>query len=253
MLRTTASRALGPLAAGVVLARRPAIHATGPAAGSRTSRTTSYSGDYVAAGVGLQRTGVNGFATGTLTVDPVADPRAGPNRRRLPLLADHLLQRHARSSGAPGAKFKGNDISQIAVLLEPRRAPRPAGATVGGTVSPTARGPPGRTAPTCSASSRRIRPATPDRPVQVQVTGAHTVTPPRHGEAATGLPRRSAPGWWSSTAYRLRPGARVPDREAAAPVHRPLRRRKTLDNRRLAVPVPLQGFFEASRARRRAS
>jgi len=73
MLRTTASRALGPLAAGVLvatLAPHPA-HAQGALNYFKNYFVT---GDYLAVGVGLQHTGVNGLATGTLTVDPSQIP-----------------------------------------------------------------------------------------------------------------------------------------------------------------------------------
>ncbi len=45
-------------------------------------------GDYVAAGVGLRGKGVNGIATGTITIDPSSDSGRRRNRRGVPLLGD---------------------------------------------------------------------------------------------------------------------------------------------------------------------
>src|SRR5262245_26322907 len=74
-------------------------------------------GDHVAVGVGLQHKGVNGFATGTLTIDPAQIPPGAE------MLAAYLYWQTISSSGTPdpsalrGAKFKGNDISGSAVQL----------------------------------------------------------------------------------------------------------------------------------------
>src|SRR5262245_37033976 len=62
-------------------------------------------GDYVAAGVGLQHTGVNGFATGSITIDPAKVPADAE------VVAAYLYWQTISSSGAPdptalaGAQF----------------------------------------------------------------------------------------------------------------------------------------------------
>src|SRR5499426_449166 len=64
-------------------------------------------GDYVAAGVALEDTGVGGRATGTITIDPAAIPADAE------IVAAYLYWLSVSSSGAPsssaltGAKFKG--------------------------------------------------------------------------------------------------------------------------------------------------
>ena len=118
MPRTTATRCLGPLAAAVLLFVALPSHATGSPGGLTYFKNYFVTGDYVAAGVGLQHTGVNGFAKGTITIDPAQIP-AGAE-----VVAAYLYWQTISSSGTPdpsalkGAKFKGNDISQIAVLLD---------------------------------------------------------------------------------------------------------------------------------------
>src|SRR5262249_43487135 len=84
-------------------------------------------GDYVAAGVGLQRTGVNGIAKGNITI--VGGQASGQIPPGAEVVAAYLYWQTISSSGTPdpsvlrGAKFKGNDISQIAVLLGNGTAP----------------------------------------------------------------------------------------------------------------------------------
>src|SRR5215813_10600561 len=70
MLRRTAARSLGPLAAGVLLVALPS-HATGSAGRLDYFKNYFVTGDYVAAGVGLRGTGINGFATGTISLTGV--------------------------------------------------------------------------------------------------------------------------------------------------------------------------------------
>ncbi|HEY1332700.1 MAG TPA: hypothetical protein VGF31_00505, partial [Myxococcaceae bacterium] len=246
MLRTTASRALGPLAAGVVLAFALPSHATGSGGGLAYFKNYFVSGDYVAAGVGLQRTGVNGFATGTITIDPSQIP-AGAD-----IVAAYLYWQTISSSGAPdpsalrGAKFKGNDISQIAVLLD-EGGTSPCWSNGGGTGE--SRG--SRATWSYRADVLRffprIRPATPDRPVQVQVTGAHTVRLPDMGRSNR-TPSTLGAGLvvvYRVTGFDPASGYRT--------AKQPLRSivlfdgGKTLDNRSSQIQVPLEGFFEASR------
>ena len=111
MLRTTAARH-GPLAAGVLLVA--ALVAAPARAADALNYFKNYfvTGDYVAVGVGLQHTGVNGFATGTLTVDPAQIPPRRGGRRRRPLLADHLLPRCPRPLCPPGSEVQGQRHQQ---------------------------------------------------------------------------------------------------------------------------------------------
>src|SRR5215813_10287899 len=117
MLRTTATRPLGSLAAGVLLAIALPCHPARAQNALNYFKNYFVTGDYLAVGVGLQHTGVNGFATGMLTVDPAQIP---PDAE---VVAAYLYWQTISSSGTPdpsvlqGAKFKGNDISKLAVLL----------------------------------------------------------------------------------------------------------------------------------------
>jgi hypothetical protein len=194
MQRTTATRLPGSLAAGMLVA---ALAAQPARAQNALNYFKNYfvTGDYVAVGVGLQHTGVNGLATGTLTVDPSQIPANAE------VVAAHLYWQTISSSGTPdpsvlqGAKFKGNDISKIAVLLSPTGSSpcwSGGGATGGGGSKSTwsFRADVQRFFP-------RVRPANPNEPVQVKVTGSHTVTLPDMG-GSNQLP--SARGWSSSTA-----------------------------------------------------
>src|SRR5215813_13227939 len=71
-------------------------------------------GDYLAVGVGMQHTGVNGFAKGMLSIAPGQIP-AGAE-----VVAAYLYWQTISSSGAPdpsvlkGAQFDKNDLSQVA-------------------------------------------------------------------------------------------------------------------------------------------
>ena len=112
MPRMTVTRLHGSLAAGVLAA---ALVAHPAHAQNALNHFKNYfvTGDYVAVGVGLQHTGVNGLATGTLTVDPSQIPADAE------VVAAYLYWQTISSSGTPepnvlqGAKFKGNDISKI--------------------------------------------------------------------------------------------------------------------------------------------
>src|ERR1700754_1230453 len=106
MLRPSATRSLGPLAAGVLLLVALPSHATGSAGRLDYFKNYFVTGDYVAAGVGLQHTGVNALAKGTITIAPAQIP-AGAE-----VVAAYLYWQTISSSGAPdpsaltGAKFK---------------------------------------------------------------------------------------------------------------------------------------------------
>src|SRR4029453_4866256 len=190
MLRMTATRLPGSLAAGVLVAAL-AAHTAHAQNALNFFKNYFVTGDYVAVGVGLQHTGVNGLATGTLTVDPSqipadaevvpphppwhtlsstalpADPSQIPAAAEV--VAAHLYWQTISSSGTPdpsvlqGAKFKGNDISKIAVLLSPTGSSpcwSGGGATGGGGSKSTwsFRADVQRFFP-------RVRPANPDEPV----------------------------------------------------------------------------------------
>src|SRR5215469_16839738 len=180
MLRTTATRALGPLAAGVLLSIVLPTHAARADGGLGYFKNYFVTGDYLAVGVGLQHTGVNGFANGTLTVAPGQIP-AGAE-----VVAAYLYWQTISSSGTPdpsvlqGAKFKGNDLSKLAVqLTQAGTAPcwSSGGATGGANGSKA----------TWSFRADvlpffpRVRPASPNQPVQVQVVGNHSITLPDMG------------------------------------------------------------------------
>src|SRR5690242_4176497 len=95
MVRITAARASRTLAVGALLA---AVLSTHPA---RAQNALGYfknyilTGDYLAVGIGLQHTGVNGFANGTLTIDPAQIP-AGAE-----VVAAYLYWQTISSSGTP--------------------------------------------------------------------------------------------------------------------------------------------------------
>jgi len=245
MLRTTAARP-GPLAAGVLLVA--ALVAAPARAADALNYFKNYfvTGDYVAVGVGLQHTGVNGFATGTLTVDPAQIPPGAE------VVAAYLYWQTISSSGAPdpsalqGAKFKGNDIGKIAVLLSTSgTAPcwSSGGATGGGGSKATwsFRADVQRFFP-------RVRPANPNEPVQVEVTGSHTVTLPDMG-GSNQLP--STLGAGLILVYR------VTGYDPATNYQRPRMPLRsvvlydggfTMNNLTRQMQVTLQGFYEASRS-----
>ena len=206
-------------------------------------------GDYVAAGVGLQRTGVNGFATGTITIDPSQIP-AGAE-----LLAAYLYWQTISTSGAPdpsalrGAKFKGNDISQSAVLLG-KAGSVPCGDPDGDDDDDDAWH---RARATWSFRADvmpffpRIRPTSPNAPVQVAFTGSHQVTLPDMGRsnrlpttlgAALVIVYRVT-GYDATTGYQL---PRLPLRSIVL-----FDGGDTLDRRSRTLQLTLEGFYEASR------
>ena len=203
-------------------------------------------GDYVAAGVGLQHRGVNGFATGNITIDPAQIP-AGAE-----IVAAYLYWQTVSSSGRPdpsalrGAKFKGNDISRIAVLLnetggtcasgddDNRRAESDSGATWSYRADVLRFFP-------------RVRPTAPNLPVQVQVGGSHKVTLPDMGKSSR-LPSTlgaglvvvyRVTGYDPSTGYQT---ARQPLRAIVL-----FDGASSLDRRSSKLQLTLEGFYEASR------
>ncbi|MGZ6162759.1 MAG: hypothetical protein ACXWLS_05485, partial [Myxococcaceae bacterium] len=248
MVMTTQStgRHTGRLAAALLLAA--ALVATPARAQEALGYFKNYfvTGDYVAAGVGLQRKGVNGFATGNIAIDPSQIP-AGAE-----IVAAYLYWQTISSSDAPdasalrGAKFKGNDISQIAVLLN-RAGTAPCWGEGGATGE--ARG--SRATWSYRADVLRffprVRPSAPNLPVQVQVAGSHQVTLPDMGRSNR-LPSTLGAGLvvvYRVTGYDPATGYQAP--------RQPLRAivlydgGSTLDRRTSQLQMPLEGFYEASR------
>src|SRR5262249_8741215 len=134
-----------------------------------------------AAAVGLQRTGVNGFAKGNIHIDAAQIP-AGAE-----IVAAYLYWQTISTPGTPdpsalrGAKFKGNDLSRSAVVLGNGTAPcwsngGGTGDSQGSKATWSFRADVLRFFP-------RARPASPNLPVQVQIAGNHQVTLPDMGKS----------------------------------------------------------------------
>jgi hypothetical protein len=203
-------------------------------------------GDYAVASVGLQHTGVNGLATGTITIDPAQVPADAE------IVAAYLYWQTISSSGAPdpstlaGAKFKKNDISGSAVLLSPSGT---APCWSGGGATGTSNG----SKATWSYRADvlrffpRVRPADPQQPVQVLVTGTHEVTLPDMG-TSNQLP--STLGAGLVIVYRVR------GYDAASNYQTPRQPLRsivlydggfTMNNQTRQLQLPIEGFYEASR------
>ena len=248
MLTRTASRSLGLLVAGVLLAALPS-HATASIGGLGYFKNYFVTGDYVSAAVGLQRTGVNGFASGNITIAGIPDGAE--------VVAAYLYWQVISTSGAPaasaiqGAKFKGNDISQLAVLLD-QAGTAACWSNGGGT------GQNNGSRATWSYRADvlrffpRIRPATADSAVQVQVNGSHKVTLPDMGNSNQ-LPSTLGAGLvivYRVSGYDPRTGyttARMPLRSIVL-----FDGGITVDNHSSSFQVGLEGFFEADRSSPRA-
>jgi hypothetical protein len=203
-------------------------------------------GDYVAASVGLQHTGVNGFATGTITIDPASIP-AGAD-----IVAAYLYWQTISSSGTPdpstlaGAKFKGNDISNSAILLN-TAGTAPCWSSGGSTGSSNGSKATWSYRADVLRFFPRYRPADPSQPVVVQVGGPHTVVLPDMG-GSNQLP--STLGAALVVVYRV--SGYDPATGYARP-RMPLRSivlfdgGYTMDNSTRQMQVQLEGFYEASR------
>jgi len=207
-------------------------------------------GDYVAAGVGLRGRGVNGFATGDITIEE------GVGANRIPagaeVVAAYLYWQTITTRAAPvnpepaaaGARFDGYDLSQIAVRLGAGTAPcwsdgGSTGASNGSKVTASFRADVLRFFP-------RRRPATPDQPVTVQVAGTHTVTLPDQGNSNQ-LP--STLGAGLVVVYRV-PGYAAPDYRTPKQPSRYVVLYDggyTLNNDQRQLALTLEGFYEASR------
>lgn len=200
-------------------------------------------GDYVAAGVGLRGTGVNGYATGSIRIEPAQIP-AGAE-----VVAAYLYWQTVGPSGGPdasvlrGAQFKKNPIDQVAVLVNPAGS-SPCWSNGGGTGSANG----SRAIYVYRADVLplfpRVRPTSTDQPVQVSVAGTHEVRLPDAGNSNQ-LP--STLGAGLVIVYR-----QVGYDDAGRP-RQPLRAivvydgGYTMDNRTRGLTVTLEGFYEASR------
>ena len=182
--------------------------------------------------------------------------RSPSTRRQIPAGAEIVA---ASSTGRPspraarpirsalrGAKFKGNDISQIAVLLD-QRGPRPCWSKEEEPAVPRLEDHLVVSAPTCSASSSHPPgDARPGRSRSRSPAPTRSRSPDMGKSEqdpldARGRARRRLPG------DRLRPGDRSPGREAAASLHRHLRRRQDPRQPQLGGPGAAGGSREASR------
>ncbi|HMK72697.1 MAG TPA: hypothetical protein VK454_05120 [Myxococcaceae bacterium] len=251
MNRRPGARRLDGFTAGVLLAlallARPA-HAGGRDDDDSLRYFKNYfvTGDYVAAGVGLQRTGVNGFATGYINIDASQIP-AGAE-----VLAAYLYWQTISTSGAPdpsalrGATFKGNDISQSAVLLASGSAP--CWSSGGGTGDSYGSKATWSFRADVMPFFPRIRPTNPNAPVQVAVTGRHQVVLPDMGKSNR-LPSTlgaglvvvyRVSGYDPATGYQL---PRLPLRSIVL-----FDGGDTVDSHSRQMQVTLEGFYEASRA-----
>src|SRR5262245_20885731 len=203
-------------------------------------------GDYVAAGVALENTGVGGRATGTITIDPAAIPANAE------IVAAYLYWLSVSSSGAPnssaisGAKFKGNDIGDIAVLLNPQGS-APCWSDGGGTGSSNGSKAIWSYRADVLRFFPRRRPAEHNERVSVDVGGAHTVQLPDAG-GSNQLP--SALGAGLLVIYRE---AGYDEASGYQTAKRPLRAvvindgSAVMDNSTRGVAVTLEGFYEAAR------
>jgi hypothetical protein len=233
-------------AAAVLLACACATPAALAQQGLKYFKNYFVTGDYVAAGVGLQHTGVNGFANGTITIDPAQIPQGAE------VVAAYLYWQTISSSGAPdpsalqGAQFKGNDISKIAVLISPSGS-APCWSSGGATGSSNGSKATWSYRADVMPYFPRTRPADPSQPVQVDVTGAHQVTLPDMGNSNQ-LP--STLGAGLVIVYR-RVGY-----DPASGYSKPLAPLRsivlfdggfTLNQQNKLLQVTLEGFYEASR------
>jgi hypothetical protein len=245
MLRMTARRALGPLA-GVLLCVVLPSHAAGADGGLGYFKNYFVTGDYLAVGVGLQHTGVNGFANGTLTVAPGQIP-AGAE-----VVAAYLYWQTISSSGTPdpsvlqGAKFKGNDISKVAVQLT-QAGTAPCWSSGGATGASNGSKATWSFRADVLPFFTRVRPASPNQPVQVKVEGSHTITLPDMG-GSNQLPSTLGAGLviiYRVTGYDPATSYQTPKMPLRAVVL--FDGGFTMNNSSRQMQVILQGFYEASR------
>ncbi|HEV7611520.1 MAG TPA: hypothetical protein VGO37_06590 [Steroidobacteraceae bacterium] len=212
-------------------------------------------GDYVAGGVGLRGKGVNGFATGTITIDPSQIP-AGAE-----IVAAYLYWETLGPSSGPvaatlaGARFQRNDIAHIAVLVNPGGSPACV-AGEGDDRDDADNAPSGASRVYVYRSDvlpyfERITPADPTQPVRVVAAGPHEVTLP---DAGSGRRLPSTLGAGLVVVYRVAgydPGS-LPLAYSAPKL--PLKSIViydggfTLNQGTPQLTVPMEGFYEASRS-----
>jgi hypothetical protein len=203
-------------------------------------------GDYVAAGVALENTGVGGLATGTITIDPASIPSDAE------IVAAYLYWFSVSSSGAPastavsGARFKDNAIGDIAVLLNPAGS-APCWSDGGATGSSQGSKAIWSYRADVLRFFTRRRPADRTQPVTVEVGGAHTVQLPDAG-GSNQLP--SALGAGLLVVYRV---TGYDDASGNQVARQPLRAvvindgSAVMDNSTRGIAVTLEGFYEAAR------
>jgi hypothetical protein len=214
-------------------------------------------GDYVAAGVGLRGQGVNGFATGTITIDPSQIP-AGAE-----IVAAYLYWETLGPSSGPvaatlaGAQFQKNDIGNIAVLVNPGGSPACA------TSSGDDRDDADHNDDAEKGASRvyvyrldvlpyfeRITPSDPTQPVRVVAAGPHEVTLP---DAGAGQRGPSTLGAGLVVIYRVAGYDPTALPLAYSAPKFPLKSIViydggfTLNKGVPQLAVPMEGFYEASR------
>lgn len=211
-------------------------------------------GDYVAAGVGLRGKGVNGLATGTITIDPSQIP-AGAD-----IVAAYLYWETLGPSSGPGsaalsgAQFQKNDISGIAVLTNPGGAPACSNGDDEEHDSADADDPSSRAyvyRADVLPYLERITPSDPTQQVRVLAAGAHEVRLPDTGSARR-LP--STLGAGLVVVYRVAGYDSTVLPLAYSQPKLPLKSiviydgGVTLNRDTPQVVFPMEGFYEASRS-----
>ena len=209
-------------------------------------------GDYVAAGVGLRGKGVNGIATGTITIDPSQIP-AGAE-----IVAAYLYWETVGPNSGPvaatlaGARFQKNDISRSAVLVNQGGSP---GCSASGGDDHEDNEDGGRASSVYVYRSdvlpylERITPSDPTKPVQVVVAGAHEVSLP---DAGPGRRLPSTLGAGLVVVYRVA-GYDATALPAYSVPKMPLKSIViydggfTLNKGVPQLSIPMEGFYEASR------
>jgi hypothetical protein len=235
----------------------PAAYAQQVPAGLTFFKNYFVTGDYVVASVGLKGKGVKGLATGNITIDSAQIPPGAQ------IVAAYLYwQTVGLNTGAPspaGAKFNQNDISNIAVLLNPGGSPACTTSSDGGDHD----GDDDDHARTVDAPDPahavyvyradvlpfipRYLPSDTTQPVQVAITGKHQVTLPDSGSptvqpttlGASLVVVYSVSGYSAHSQYRL------PNQALKSIVL--YNGGATVNPRSLWFQVRLQGFYEASR------
>ncbi|MEA3140644.1 MAG: hypothetical protein QOK23_2813 [Gammaproteobacteria bacterium] len=210
-------------------------------------------GDYVAAGVGLRGKGVNGIATGTITIDPSQVP-AGAE-----IVAAYLYWETLGPNSGPvsstlaGARFQKNDISRSAVLVNSGGSP---GCAASGGDDREDEGGGGASSSVYVYRSdvlpyfQRITPSDPTKAVQVVVAGPHEVSLPDAGRVGR-LP--STLGAGLIVVYRVAGYDATTLPLAYSAPKMPLKSIVIYDggftlSKGAPLSLPMEGFYEASRS-----